>query len=125
MEELWVSQLWRKEYEDTTHAFFRKVNPELLPFNPGRQYVTPAEALFGFVEEKEEKDQDQRSRALAGRVRFGDGRLIQGAETGYYDEEIVLRILASPKPPCPSFYFKPSQSRESTDPRDYYISKKA
>jgi CRISPR-associated protein (TIGR03986 family) len=121
-----VSQLWREEIPHKTHQFFSKINPDLLPFHQGRTEITPAEALFGFVEvnDKGEEIKDD-ARALASRIRFGEGCC---SETEVFHDEIPLRILASPKPPCPSFYFRPrnlpTNPSESVSSNECYISKK-
>ncbi|MBU2551273.1 MAG: TIGR03986 family CRISPR-associated RAMP protein [Proteobacteria bacterium] len=127
VEEVWVSQIWRKEVPRTTHGFFRSINPELLPFNKDRKQLTPAEALFGFVEvnpktEKNEAPEEGEDRppslALAGRVRFHDAVFGGCPNGGPFLQEVPLKILASPKPPCPSFYFNNTKDRSGS-----YISK--
>ncbi|MFQ5741491.1 MAG: TIGR03986 family CRISPR-associated RAMP protein, partial [Acidobacteriota bacterium] len=125
VEELWVSQLWRKEIEGSAHDYFSEVNPELLPFNPERKTITPAEALFGLVEELEEGKSDQeKARALAGRLRFSDGELIQKPEEDCYHNWTPLKILASPKPPCPSFYFRRKTLSRNPAPGTLFTAKK-
>lgn len=110
---------------------FAHHDPDLVPMGPGRQHVTPAEWLFGFVEERtgedEVADRDGRKRRAAvayrGRVRLSPGRLVQPPD----DEEILyvegdafrdgehprgfvrLKELSSPKPPSPPLYFEKSQ----------------
>ncbi len=122
-----VSQLWREEIPHPPHDFFKAVHPELLPFHKGREKITPAEALFGFAEVNE-KGETEEGRALASRVRFGEGRFIDCPENDCYDEEIPLRILASPKPPCPSFYFRsnslPDNPKQNVISAKCYISKR-
>jgi len=39
----------------TVHDFFKEIDPELLPFHQGRNCISPAELLFGFVQ-KDDKD---------------------------------------------------------------------
>jgi len=126
--EISFSSVWRGRVErrdsqsiperpETTYDFFRAVDPELLPFNPRRQKITIAEQLFGFVEELE-SNADRPARALAGKIRFSHGLLHQFRKADYsnwsresgmetpYDAPVTLKILDSPKPPCPALYFK-------------------
>lgn len=98
--ELSFSANWRKNV-GKNRSYFEKISPNLLPFNPQRENLTPAELLFGFIEEgKQEKRKS--SRALASRVRFSDGLSINPPKE---DDNITLKVLGSPKPPCPSLYF--------------------
>jgi CRISPR-associated protein (TIGR03986 family) len=112
--EISLSSIWRGRVEDssrrpaTAHTFFRQVDPELVPFvRPGREKLTPAELLFGFVEavEKSAVPRASQALALASRVHFSDARLAVGPGSPYLGE-VTLRILSSPKPPSPAFYFK-------------------
>lgn len=125
--EVWISQIWRKELSDRPHDFFKKVNPELLPFHEGRNKITPAEALFGFVEVNKKGETKNNARALASRLRFSEGAMIHCLHDGcYYGQNtgIPLRILAAPKPPCPSFYFRRNnQPGNPPASRQCYISK--
>jgi CRISPR-associated protein (TIGR03986 family) len=98
---------------------------------PGRQHVTPAEWLFGFVEERtgeEAADRDGRKRRAAvayrGRVRLSPGRPVQPPDNeetlfvegdAFRDGEhprgfVRLKELSSPKPPSPPLYFEKPQS---------------
>jgi hypothetical protein len=112
-----LSAIWRGRVEDsktkkaaTTFSFFRQIDPELLPFNPDRTKISVVEQVLGFVEErKREKDKktgEPGGLALASRVRFSDALLAEG-ETNVLDREVRLKILGSPKQPCPVMYFKP------------------
>lgn len=125
VEEIFVSQIWRKEYKEKTFDFFKIVNQDLLPFSNKKECITPAEAMFGFVEINENKAQGF-TRALSSRVSFTDGSLIQGPANNpdnYYEDEVKLKILASPKPPSPSFYFRKKNLPNNPDSTDCYISK--
>jgi CRISPR-associated protein (TIGR03986 family) len=109
--EIALSSIWRKGKE-TVHAYFASVSPELLPMNSNRQTISLAEQLFGFVEEmkkgKAEERTAQSARALAGRVRFSFGFLdpaVQEGDFWEYDEPKPLKLLSSPKLPCPALYF--------------------
>lgn len=132
VQRIWISQIWRKEIPGNAHTFFSQINPELLPYNKDRQTVTPAEALFGFVEvEDRDASQDRhgQARALAGRVGFQNARLMNSPENGPYNgQEIPLQILASPKPPSPSLYFRPRKlpntQQQQRQAKHFYIAKK-
>lgn len=120
-----LSSIWRGRVEDSSrraagaHTFFRRVDPELVPFaRPGREKLTPAELLFGFVEavEKSAVSREGQALALASRVRFSDARVVV-EQSSLYLGEVALRILSSPKPPSPAFYFK------RADGKGEYVSK--
>ncbi|HPQ94480.1 MAG: hypothetical protein KDI44_09160 [Thiothrix sp.] len=85
-------------------AFARAAGDDrsILPWGaPKRDHsLTPAEALFGVVEDK---PADQ-ARNLASRVRFSDARLLSDASTALLPEKL-LKVLNSPKPPSPTLYF--------------------
>lgn len=105
-----ISSIWRKsipaDSPADTFEYFRRLSPELLPFSPSRRQLTIAEQLFGFVEQGLEADTSRRqARALAGRVRISFG-LLESDVPDAYQPQVVLKILDSPKPPYPSFYFR-------------------
>ena len=109
-----LSQIWRGRVEDSTGAsatartFFSAIDPELLPMSASRRRISPAEALFGFVEtDRADEMASRRNRSLAGRVRFSSARAVPRRDglTDYRDR-CVTRILSSPKPPSPALYFK-------------------
>jgi RAMP superfamily len=125
---IWRDQIGGMSGPDTTHDFFRSVDPELLPFNTKRTHVTIAEQLFGFVE-KNPKLKEGETRpdelSLAGRIRPSDALLSgfpngDGALTLPEDPEdcydfntgnpgdgyTLLKALSNPKPPSPALYFK-------------------
>jgi len=98
--ELSYSAIWRKPVGNL-YGSLKKIDKNLLPWHLGRSHLTPAEALFGVVEDG--KAENRGARNLASRLRFHD------AEADEYIElmsEIPLKILASPKPPSPSMYFR-------------------
>ena len=113
--ELSFSSIWRG-YAGTIEDYFRKVDPELLPFNKTRTRITPAELLFGFVQD--EKEKDAKSLAFKGKVRVSCGRLVDGQNDFYEPGDVTLKILSSPKPPSPALYFKPAGEEKGR-----YISK--
>ena len=109
--EIALSSIWRKGKE-SVHVFFASVSPELLPMNSDRKTVSLAELLFGFVEELAKGtasgNPPRSARALAGRVYFSFGLLDPATKQGdfwEYSEPKALKLLASPKPPCPALYF--------------------
>lgn len=107
-----ISSIWR-EQKGRVWDFFRKIDPELLPFNPKRQKVSPAELLFGFVEEKlsgKEGGNDKLSLAFAGKVGVSFGYLAPEYlhDDSLFLEPVTLKVLATPKPPSPALYFKGS-----------------
>jgi CRISPR-associated protein (TIGR03986 family) len=110
--EISFSAIWRKTVRNGTDSakaseFFPA---ELSPFSHTRGTVSPAELLFGFVEDVKGRPappppaKPRQALALASRVRTsaalpsGPVRLL---------DEVTLKVLDAPKPPCPSLYFKP------------------
>jgi CRISPR/Cas system CSM-associated protein Csm3 (group 7 of RAMP superfamily) len=116
----------RQYLKDTTYDFFRAIDRDLLPWGETRRHhltktersyrLTPAECLFGVVEEQEEGAAEA-ARNLAGRMRFSDARAI--GEVDLMKNEVTLKILSSPKPPSPSMYFHHKNDKE----KRRYISK--
>jgi len=130
-----LSQIWREELADkagkpiTAHSFVQNLDPELLPFHKNRKTITPAEMLFGFVQD-ELGESNQEAKALKGRVRFTEAHMVSSHEDGPYivsddatDQWPVLRILSSPKPPCPTLYFRKKQLRSEAGAKECYVSK--
>ncbi len=110
--ELAISSIWCRD----RGRLFEYVPEELLPLNPHRRTLSLAEQLFGYVEQGPiPKGEDRPARALASRVRFSFGRLEGEPSKSCYDPQRTLQILATPKPPSPSFYFR--ERRGSTPPR--------
>ena len=113
VEEISFSAIWRGRVEDDeqhragVHAFFKKIDRELLPFNPERAEISPAELLFGFVEEREqETDYDDQALAFAGKVRVSFAQLAAEQDPGsIFQDQVTLKALSSPKPPSPALYF--------------------
>jgi hypothetical protein len=116
--EIALAAIWRGRVETAdgkpagAHQFFSSVDPDLVPFQPGRERITIAEQMFGFVEEDfHHKEPAEGTLAFASRIRFTDGTLTDAAATreGVLEPTAVtLRILSSPKPPSPALYFKPA-----------------
>jgi CRISPR-associated protein (TIGR03986 family) len=121
--EISFSAIWRGRVEDpaakeaaSAWKFFEK---EHRPFNSTRETVSISEQLLGFAEEVEQpkatgKHTDDRRAglALASRLIFSDA-LPPDGYPGSFESEVILRILASPKPPCPSMYFKANSGQAS------------
>jgi len=100
--ELSYSAIWRKEVPGTLHFAFQNAGgKDALPWNKDRDELTPAEALFGVVEEKPETHRNARN--LASRLRFHDAEPL--GDVKLEEKTITLKILASPKPPSPAMYF--------------------
>ena len=88
--------------------FFGDIDRELPPFDSGRDSITLAEQLFGFVQDDKDKEQKS-SLALAGRLYFSHAQTNAGND--YFLPPVTLRILDSPKPPSPALYFKEREGR--------------
>ncbi|RLJ16847.1 TIGR03986 family CRISPR-associated RAMP protein [bacterium endosymbiont of Escarpia laminata] len=108
-----LSAIWRGS-RGGLGAFIQ--DKELLAFHQERKHLSPAERVFGFVEDRpsghtkrKDKEREKMAAAYAGHVRFSaakwDGRLPQGTDSAYMDE-VTLKILDSPKPPSPALYFR-------------------
>lgn len=117
--EISLSSIWRGcvNYTDeqneqkaaTTYVFLERgvEDPELVPLNPRRAQVTLAEQMFGFVEADPCNARGKRAiDALASRIRFTDARAEARPQNDYYLPKVTLKILDSPKPPCPTLYFR-------------------
>jgi len=125
--EIAFSAIWRGRIENkdqnaaNVHDFF---SPELRPFNPNRNSLSPAELLFGFVEEREkDKTYPEQALAFAGKVRIGAGRLTAGQNQDVLLEHpVTLKILSSPKLPSPALYFQPKPQKNPV--QSGYIAKR-
>lgn len=101
--ELSYSSIWRKAVKGDLHSSFkRSAGKDILPWNPEREALTAAEALFGVVENEPDEDQRGGARNLASRIRFSDANTDQPIEL---IPAQTLKILNSPKPPSPAMYF--------------------
>jgi CRISPR-associated protein (TIGR03986 family) len=134
--EIALSSIWRGRVETinnnvstaaTTFHFFEKISDEgkeILPFNQVRKKITIAEQIFGFVENfiGEKQTNESSATALKGRVRFSAAKLesVDGKDySGWkqpgpeppYLPPATLKILSSPKPPCPALYFKQGEGK--------------
>ena len=139
VKEISLSSIWRKRVDGSVYDFFsfldqdRNNHSELLPFQNGRQEISPAEMMFGFVEDRKEDGESAsaqqpqpRALAYAGRVRFSHGIWQPDVENqDRYCPSTTLKILDSPKPPSPAFYFKTKSAppgyiaKKSLKPNDH------
>ena len=104
--EISISAIWREPVSLSIHEFFGRISDNLLPWSGQRGGVTPAEALLGCVSSGTGDDEPSLP-ALASRVRFRDALLTNSqSQNAVLGEEIKLQILATPKPPSPSLYFR-------------------
>lgn len=97
--EISISSIWRR-YAGTTYDYFKYIANDLLPWNAGRTSLTPAECLFGVVQE--DGGGSEGGKNLASRVRFHDALPDGDIKLG---DRVQLKILSSPKPPSPAMYF--------------------
>ncbi|MEK7995065.1 MAG: TIGR03986 family CRISPR-associated RAMP protein [Planctomycetota bacterium] len=119
VKEISLSAIWRGLVVNTrtgdaatAYSFFRSVDPELLPFNPDRKAISVAEQILGFAEDRsEEQKTEEGGLALASRLRFADALLPEGSQDPLAQDFIPLKILGSPKTPCPALYFKSATGR--------------
>ncbi len=131
--EISFSSIWRGRVEKKdgeragVHDFFREIDPELLPFSPKRKKISPAEWLFGFVEDRTAPEDDGLKKqkkdpalAFAGKVRVSFGRPAAGQDNSVIGEPVTLKVLATPKPPSPALYFK---GKTDFKGKNRYISK--
>ncbi len=103
--ELSYSQIWRKPVTGNLHDALQSIAGEnILPWQQKRDQLTPAEAMFGVVEEQ--RSDDKPARNLAARIQFTDAT----AENVTLLDAMTLKILDSPKPPSPSMYFHGEKS---------------
>lgn len=144
--EVSLSSAWRGRVEQNSPhlsaaaPLWTFLDPNLTPLSTGRTVLTLAEQLFGAVEQRQRKPDEEESLercfALAGRVRFSHARLQRQPFQGAWQfpkellspeqlarisgdvRDIPLKNLASPKPPSPSLYFKNANGQGA------YIAKK-
>jgi len=127
----------RRNDHPSAQDFFARVNPDLLPFGQNaaaaekndalkKQWLTIAELLFGFVEQrpsgKQPKNKESEKGGLAFASRLRPSLALPQAPAGSQDwwhvegdgpahneageQWFTLKILGSPKPPSPALYFK-------------------
>ncbi len=107
--ELSYSSIWRRPVTGKLHDAFRySCGENALPWHGNRDALTPAEWLFGVVEDNPNEDKRGGSRNLASRVRFTDA--VTTKQKRLYPDQ-TLKILGSPKPPSPALYFGSAQHK--------------
>lgn len=104
------SAIWREPIRGTLHgAFAAQAGRDSLPWSAARDALTPAELLFGVVEE----GIGEKARNLASRVRFSDALAPGGAklmddppsaDSGETEPGVLLKPQLSPKPPSTAMY---------------------
>jgi len=119
IKEIAISAVWRRRLDKSAYDLFdaQTHNHLLTPLRAEptdlrpRLGLTPAELLFGVVEDGKEKD-DASARALASRVRVYDAVAFRKPKTASHP--LTLKTLSSPKPPSPALYF-----HDESDPQTY------
>jgi len=101
--EISYSSIWRKAIEGSLHDSFKLSGGEnAVSWDVARDSLTPAEAMFGVVEESPDNEVRGGARNLASRIRFSDA---QSEMPITLQESVMLKVLNSPKPPSPAMYF--------------------
>jgi CRISPR-associated protein (TIGR03986 family) len=133
VKEVSLSSIWRKDAGGTIFDYFspeikhndkKDKDKEYLPFHPEREKISPAEMVFGFVEELEKKPDTVEDKnvlqalAYAGRVRFSHGIWQPKDDQKPYSPAVTLKILDTPKPPSPALYFTMRNGRPKYIPKD-------
>ncbi len=113
VEDISFSSIWRG-HAGTVEDYFRAIDVDVLPFTQKRTTVTPAELLFGFVQDEKEND-EKSTLAFKGKIRVSFGKIDESFQDNFYDSPVTLKILSSPKPPSPALYFKFSDESEKGD----------
>lgn len=121
--EIAFSSMWRQGIEKqdkqlaTTADLVANFDANLLPYGmAGRsEALSPAELLFGLVEDRLKDSKEEQAVAYAGKVRVGYGTIGAGKKVETLPE-ITLKELSTPKPPSPALYFRKLD-------RDGYVSK--
>ncbi|TNE65426.1 MAG: TIGR03986 family CRISPR-associated RAMP protein [Alphaproteobacteria bacterium] len=88
----------------------QETDPEILPYSADRTRISIVERMFGFVEGDKKggrRAKNSHRVAFSGKLRFSHGVLPPGTDAStVLDDEIPLKILATPKPPAPALYFR-------------------
>jgi CRISPR/Cas system CSM-associated protein Csm3 (group 7 of RAMP superfamily) len=113
-----LAQIWRDDVEKPLRKLVGDAN--LVPFGLGRANLTLAETAFGFVRllNKEEKRRNAGKGdpvpAFASKIVLSDGLLAIDSVDFLTEGKETLKILSSPKPPSPAFYFGPVGSSKTS-----------
>ncbi len=89
------------EADETTDRWrvFQDIDPDLVPWNPDRTQLTPAEAILGVAEDQSGAQGAPAARNLASRLRFFDAlQSPNNAESVFVGPAVQLKELGSPKP---------------------------
>lgn len=130
------SQIWRQRVEDADKRPWNSKRAmtepgaraddrvPLTPMTEQARSLSPSELLFGAVQVPAKRGKDSTDTAviaLAGKVRFSAAEPLvpAGQELREAPDWVTLKILSSPKPPSPSFYFQPTAQNSKSG----YISK--
>lgn len=117
--EISFSSIWRHGIERngdllTSANLLAHHDCNLLPFGiPGRcKKLSPAERLFGVVEDRESKKTHKTDNfpkvdqafGYTGKVRIGFGMSFKPLKEENFEAKVTLKELSSPKPPSPALY---------------------
>lgn len=124
--EVSLSSIWRGRVEEsghaaTAHRFFEQIDRELLPFCSNRRdQISIAERILGLVEDVPKGEAaPAKSLQLASRLRFADAFAHGvGPSQNLLDPAVTLKILSSPKLPCPVLYFRRREGHAYIQKRD-------
>ncbi|MCK6401066.1 MAG: RAMP superfamily CRISPR-associated protein [Sphaerotilus natans subsp. sulfidivorans] len=126
IDEMAWSQIWRQRVEDTDKRPWKTTRAmtepatrvddqeKLTPMTEEARALSPSELLFGAVQVPAKRNKDAADEpavvALMGKVRFSAAVALPVAGKSLDTERdwTTLKILSSPKPPSPSFYFQPT-----------------
>lgn len=109
--EISFSSVWRGKIEGAVKTFFPA---PLWPFDHDKPNLTPADLLFGFVEDWQGLDekakehrvsQGQLAKALASRLQFSAAQVDENLQVQTLPRTL-RKILDAPKPPSPALYFR-------------------
>lgn len=89
-----ISQSALRVLDSKYKPAFQKISKNLTPWSGDREELTPAELLFGVVDDGE-SDTDSNAYTLASRLKFSDALPVN--ESVEILETVVLKELASPK----------------------------
>jgi hypothetical protein len=110
-----LAQIWRDDVKKTIGEKLQSVGGDgVVPYCSTRKGLTLAERVFGFVQGDPSLnggDEPGRDRpvAFASKLIVSDALLTKVPTNGIYlsKHAETLKILSSPKPPSPAFYFDP------------------
>ena len=129
--QLSYSQTWRRPVLGNLYDAIQKTGDKnSLPWNPDRTHLTPAEALFGVVENNvienniesnaEARNNNNAALNLASRLYFTDALPVDSITL---QAPVILKILDSPKPPSPAMYFQAQNGQKPVSKKDLDLTK--